>query len=577
MKRLLHFSFVIAWLIYANTASAQPIWTNGCYIHENDIPYEPNYQYKPIRKNTADGQYYGLGNTFKDATNNNISLNVAAGCGLINQGVGNLGTQGLDYDMWTNGDVDDLCIFGLYDQNVMAGHPFPYLNIQYMGNFDIAPPAGINYISGSVHAHAFGMNHGPPTLPNLGWLLHNTGEGKAAAVYSYLKNPSGVKKFRLKGFRTNDWVYVPYQWELYDIALSIPSASQILDVVGVESYLYVFYYSDASALKVLVFDYDGNQINNAPFTHSLPPGDFFNMASIQFYIDVSTVNVIGDCYKSGKNRIFADKLTTTGFAYTSILPLSGNPQGLVYNLKSELQDNSIYIDAKNLTTNKRVLYKINRTTFALSYAQTMNYTGEYFIDKSTGGTTDFYIFNVDVSGTSLKVDRYDETPSGFTTLTATSAVNCFLPPFGIIDFFPLEFPPYKLLKVIDQGYACLVILDEVTHTPASIGPFELIVDLTGFPLRSQNAVTGHENSDAAISTFPNPTADVVTVSFTSVKETKGTLRLCDLTGKVLLEEQLQLVAGTNHQTISTGSFEPGIYFISIATEEGVITSKLIRQ
>ncbi|MBK9731328.1 MAG: hypothetical protein IPO83_08580 [Chitinophagaceae bacterium] len=95
--------------------------------------------------------------------------------------------------MWTNGDVDDVCIFGLYDQNAGAGHAFPYTTIQGGGSYDIIPPTSINYISGSVHAYASGINHGPPTLPGFSGILHNTGEGKAAAVYSYLKNPSGVK------------------------------------------------------------------------------------------------------------------------------------------------------------------------------------------------------------------------------------------------------------------------------------------------------------------------------------------------------------------------------------------------
>ncbi|MBK9731329.1 MAG: hypothetical protein IPO83_08585 [Chitinophagaceae bacterium] len=99
MKKLFHLSFGIACFIYATASNAQPIWTPGCYIHENDFPYEPNYHYQPIRENTANGQYYGMGNTFKDANNNNISLNGSSGCGLINQGIGNLGTPGLDYDV----------------------------------------------------------------------------------------------------------------------------------------------------------------------------------------------------------------------------------------------------------------------------------------------------------------------------------------------------------------------------------------------------------------------------------------------------------------------------------------------
>jgi hypothetical protein len=68
----------------------------------------------------------------------------------------------------------DFCIFGLYDQNFAAGHAFPYASIQYSGTFNIIPPDAINYISGSVHAYSSGINHGPPTLPGLNGILHNT-------------------------------------------------------------------------------------------------------------------------------------------------------------------------------------------------------------------------------------------------------------------------------------------------------------------------------------------------------------------------------------------------------------------
>ncbi len=322
MGKLLRLSFVFICMININTSMSQPTWSSGDAINYNSL----TFQFKPVRDNTIYGQYYGIGNTFIDA-GNNISINTSTGSGLIDQGNGNLGSAGLEYDMWLNGDVDDLCIYGLYDQNTITGHIYPYVSIQYLGNFDIIPPATANYISGSVHTYAFGNNHNYQYFPYFPLSLYNSGDGKGAAVYSYLKNPSGVKKFRLKGYRTNDFVYVPYPWELYDVPLSLPATAQVLDVVGADGYIYILYSVNTSALKVLVYDYDGNQINTTAYTHSLGTANTFNMSSIQFYIDGSTLNIIGDCFKSGKHRIFADKLTSSGFTYQTILPLTGNSQG----------------------------------------------------------------------------------------------------------------------------------------------------------------------------------------------------------------------------------------------------------
>ena len=77
--------------------------------------------------------------------------------------------------------------------------------------------------------------------------------------------------------------------------------------------------------------------------------------------------------------------------------------------------------------------------------------------------------------------------------------------------------------------------------------------------------------------YPNPASDKVTVSFTSDNEAIATLRLCDLSGKILLQQQIQLITGSNTQTISTKDLAGGIYIVSIATETEMINSKLIKQ
>ncbi len=80
------------------------------------------------------------------------------------------------------------------------------------------------------------------------------------------------------------------------------------------------------------------------------------------------------------------------------------------------------------------------------------------------------------------------------------------------------------------------------------------------------------------SAFPNPAKDKVTISYQSVVEEKLHLRLTDLTGKQLQQQNLNAIIGHNTTVLDVSKLAPGVYNISIyGTRSGLITSKIIKQ
>lgn len=513
------------------------------------------YQYKPIRENCAFGQFNGSGNSYISGSNI-VRLNDPS-----NYEISNIGANAIDWDAWPEGNCDQLSALALYDQNAGAGHIYPYMLDYCAGYQDIIPPASVNYIAGSVHAYAFANNKSLTDLYPYTPPLIFSGTATGAAVYSLLKN-SG-KKFRLKGYRTDfDFVFVP--WEIYDVPLNIPSTAQIVDAVATDGYIYIFYYTTTSRLYCLVYDYNGNAINASPYLHNLGNSNTFNFSSFQFYIDGSTVNVVGDGFINGKNRIFIDKFTTTGMSLSSVLPLTGNAQGLVYNMKSEIEKNvytgtpsieRIYIDAKNTTTGNRVLYELNENTFVLNFMQTMNYTGDYFITtNASSANTYLYTFFTDLAtGDILNTNRYSRSASGFQMVAS--------PPTSTVGGAPLsnfiypDMPPYKVASVIDMGTTVLLNIDAVTPVIGSYGAFTFAVDVTtSFCPKLENAAI-----DNSISAFPNPFHNTMSVSLNDIAD----IEIYNLSG--VLVASMHHVSGT----VQMGEELPmGVYIIKQISADG---------
>jgi Secretion system C-terminal sorting domain len=81
-------------------------------------------------------------------------------------------------------------------------------------------------------------------------------------------------------------------------------------------------------------------------------------------------------------------------------------------------------------------------------------------------------------------------------------------------------------------------------------------------------------ADAALSIFPNPTAELLNLEVRFEKATDATITLADATGKVISVEDK---TGLTNETISynISQYETGTYFARIATKEGTKTKQFV--
>ena len=82
---------------------------------------------------------------------------------------------------------------------------------------------------------------------------------------------------------------------------------------------------------------------------------------------------------------------------------------------------------------------------------------------------------------------------------------------------------------------------------------------------------------ANLDIYPNPSRDVFNISFTSETIQDLKVRVLNVIGEELINEDLQQFIGEYTKQIELSNNAKGIYFLEIETNEGVINKKLILQ
>ena len=89
----------------------------------------------------------------------------------------------------------------------------------------------------------------------------------------------------------------------------------------------------------------------------------------------------------------------------------------------------------------------------------------------------------------------------------------------------------------------------------------------------KNLTTNGTNLDIKI--FPNPAADEVRVDFESSQKAKTVIRIVDLEGKVVFEEDLGEISGKHSKTIDLENMAQGTYIINIQNGKDRTNQKLV--
>jgi hypothetical protein len=82
---------------------------------------------------------------------------------------------------------------------------------------------------------------------------------------------------------------------------------------------------------------------------------------------------------------------------------------------------------------------------------------------------------------------------------------------------------------------------------------------------------------ANLEVYPNPSRDVFNISFTSETQQNLKVRVLNVVGEILIDENLEQFIGEYTKQIDLTNNAKGIYFLEIETNDGVINKKLILQ
>ena len=82
---------------------------------------------------------------------------------------------------------------------------------------------------------------------------------------------------------------------------------------------------------------------------------------------------------------------------------------------------------------------------------------------------------------------------------------------------------------------------------------------------------------ANLDVYPNPSRDVFNVSFTSEDVQDLRVRIMNIIGEELINENLEQFVGEYTKQINLSDNAKGVYFLEITTNNGIINKKLILQ
>ena len=114
--------------------------------------------------------------------------------------------------------------------------------------------------------------------------------------------------------------------------------------------------------------------------------------------------------------------------------------------------------------------------------------------------------------------------------------------------------------------------DSAALTSAPVGSILFLDDLSFYG----SVAAGLESIDALlqVSAYPNPSSDLVNITFVQKAAGAGQLMIRDLTGKLIYQQEIQLAAGKNEIPVATKDWNSGLYLYQINTPEGIVNRSL---
>jgi hypothetical protein len=102
--------------------------------------------------------------------------------------------------------------------------------------------------------------------------------------------------------------------------------------------------------------------------------------------------------------------------------------------------------------------------------------------------------------------------------------------------------------------------------------------MVGLSLNQDASLTENNNTISVSNMFPNPTSGSTAVNYTLANASKVSINVVDVAGKLVYSStEGTQVAGKHTSTIDASSFNTGVYYVTITTNDSQVTKKLIKK
>ena len=102
--------------------------------------------------------------------------------------------------------------------------------------------------------------------------------------------------------------------------------------------------------------------------------------------------------------------------------------------------------------------------------------------------------------------------------------------------------------------------------------------MIGLSLNQDASLTENNNTISVSNMFPNPTTGSTAVNYTLKNASEVSINVVDVAGKLVYSStEGTQVAGKHTSTIDASSFNTGVYYVTITTNDSQVTKKLIKK
>ena len=83
------------------------------------------------------------------------------------------------------------------------------------------------------------------------------------------------------------------------------------------------------------------------------------------------------------------------------------------------------------------------------------------------------------------------------------------------------------------------------------------------------SITRNDSRFGIIAAYPNPASDLLNIQFNTVEESIVHVQIIDMTGRLVFQQKIDAVKGTNSLPINVGQFSAGTYTLNVVNSNAV--------